>query len=115
MYSPLGSTTAETILEEIEVPSKSASQALGASAIRCMTGIACSIATSPTSTPDDHEDDDKFESNKMVRFEPESYCTDDGNFGDVENKVPNVFDNMPDYTNVTVSDQSPCKYTPLQI
>lgn len=114
MYSPLGSTTAETIVEEIEVPCKSASQALGASAIRCMTGIACSIANSPTSPPDDHEDD-KFEPNKMVRFEAESYCTNDGDFDDVENKVQNLFDNMPDYTNVSVSDQSPCKYTPLQI
>lgn len=112
MYSPLGST-AETIVEEIEVPCKSASQALGVSAIRCMTGIACSIATSPTSPSDEHED--KFESNKVVRFEAESYCTDDGNFDDVENKVQNLFDNMPDYTNVSVSDQSPCKYTPLQI
>lgn len=114
VYTPLGSTTAETIMEENECPCKNVSEVLGASAIRCMTEIACSLATSPTSTSDNHElEDDKFESNKMVRFE-DSYCAEDVHFEDVENNVQQLFDNMPDYTNVTVSDQSSCKYTPLQ-
>lgn len=109
VYSPLCSTTAETIMEENEGPSKNVSQVLGASAIRCMTEIACSLATS---SPDDHEEDEKFESNK-VRFD-DAYCAEDVHFEEVENSVQQLFNSMPDYTNVTVSDQSPCKYTPLQ-
>lgn len=101
-------------MEENELPCKNVSQALGASAVRCMTGIACSLATSPTSTTDDHDDDDKFESNKVVRFEEETYCTENIHLEDVENKVQQLFENMPDYTNVTVSEQNPRTYTPLQ-
>lgn len=122
VYSPLGSTTAETIMEEIEVPCKNVSQALGASAVRCMTGIACSLVTSPTPSTSAQQgdgDDKTFESaadNAVGGFGGGPYsAADDEHFDDVENKVQRLFDNMPDYTNVTISDQSPCKYTPLQI
>lgn len=124
VYSPLGSTTAETIMEEIEVPCKNVSQALGASAVRCMTGIACSLVTSPTSATsapqDDGDDQTTFEStadNAVGGFSggPYNAAEDNEHFDDVENKVQRLFDNMPDYTNVTISDQSTCKYTPLQI
>lgn len=102
--------------EEIDVPSCNASQALGASALRCMTGIACTIATSPTTV-------DKSEHDEAAGFE-QSYSGGGGDSGggsvsgadfeDVEDKVQRLFDNMPDYTNVTVSDRNSRKYAPLQ-
>uniref|UniRef100_A0A2S2NXJ4 Uncharacterized protein n=1 Tax=Schizaphis graminum TaxID=13262 RepID=A0A2S2NXJ4_SCHGA len=114
MYSPVGSATAETIMEEeIDMPSCNASRALGASALRCMTGIACTIATSPTTA-------DKSENDEAAGFE-QSYSGGGGgssvsgaDFEDVEDKVQRLFDNMPDYTNVTVSDRNSRKYAPLQ-
>jgi hypothetical protein len=117
VYSPVGSATAETIMEEeIEMPSCNASRALGASAIRCMTGIACTIAISPTAA-------DKSEHDEAAGFE-QSFSGGGGSggggnsvsgadFEDVEDKVQRLFD-MPDYTNVTVSDRNSRKYTPLQ-
>ncbi|XP_026806381.1 phosphoinositide 3-kinase adapter protein 1 isoform X1 [Rhopalosiphum maidis] len=114
VYSPVGSATAETIMEEeIDMPSCNASRALGASALRCMTGIACTIATSPTTA-------DKSEHDEAAVFE-QSYSGGGGgssvsgaDFEDVEDKVQRLFDNMPDYTNVTVSDRNSRKYAPLQ-
>jgi len=96
------------------MPSCNASRALGASAIRCMTGIACTIATSPT-------DADKSEHDEAAGFEQsfgsaggDSSSVSGANFEDVEDKVQRLFDNMPDYTNVTVTDRNSRKYTPLQ-
>lgn len=114
------------------MPCKNAPQALGASAVRFMTGIACSLATSPTSAPagNDEEDDDDDEANDeedksaqpddVVEFDAGTCCDvgrfDDGGDDDVENRVQQLFDNMPDYTNVTnVTDQSGRKYAPVQI
>lgn len=115
VYSPLGSTTAETIMEETEVPCKNVSLA---SAVRCMTGIACSLAAaSPASSAPGDGDESSAQPDKTAcRFDADADVAA-GRFDDddVENRVQQLFDgNMPDYTNVTVSDPC-CKYAPVQI
>ncbi|VVC39489.1 Hypothetical protein CINCED_3A014689 [Cinara cedri] len=105
-YSPLGSTTAETIAEETEAPCRDSPTALAASAIRCATGIACSLATSPTSPPppSSHFQDDVAAASTVVS---------------VEDKVQQLFVDMPEYSNVPAvsghAGNAARKYTsPLQ-
>lgn len=101
-----------------------------------MTGIACSIAASPTwstvpshSSSLDHDNDDNsvatFEASdcKTVRFDGEDTCCNDNiadpapsvRFENIESEVQKLFDNIPDYTNVPIFDRSQRKYTPLHI
>lgn len=127
MYSPVGSTTAETIIEESEVPfaipstSKTVSHALGASAIKCMTGIACSLATSHAEAEElDREkqttSDVCEEPNESSQFAENDYSASNVNLENVEDRVQQLLDNMPDYTNVSVGEcRGACKYTSVQI
>uniref|UniRef100_A0A2S2R4D6 Phosphoinositide 3-kinase adapter protein 1 n=1 Tax=Sipha flava TaxID=143950 RepID=A0A2S2R4D6_9HEMI len=136
VYSPLGMTSAaETIMEETEAQQHRPSQALGVSTIRCMAGIACSVAALPSPTSDGGRGDgnlretissDPVEEQQQHPVEPGLFgFTGTGTktvaegpqcFDEVEDKVQQLFDSMPHYTNVPTAtpDQNRVKYTPLR-